>query len=54
MALQLYRTYEHRSDSSGKQHHAQLLRQVWTTLSQDLEQFPDILGLCGGTFDDPN
>ena len=20
----------------------------------DLERFPDILGLCGGTFDDPN
>ena len=25
-----------------------------TTLCLDLERFPDILGICGGTFDDPN
>jgi hypothetical protein len=25
-----------------------------TTLYLDLERFPDILGLCGGTFDNPN
>jgi hypothetical protein len=25
-----------------------------TTICLDLERFPDILGLCGGTFDAPN
>jgi hypothetical protein len=25
-----------------------------TTIYLDLERFPDVVGLCGGTFDDPN
>jgi hypothetical protein len=54
MALQLHRTYEHRSDSGGRRITLNFCGRCGTALSQDLERFPDILGLCGGTFDDPN
>jgi hypothetical protein len=48
------RTYEHRSDSSGKRVTLNFCGRCATTLCLDLERFPDILGLCGGTFDDPD
>jgi len=48
------RTYEHRSDGSGKRVTLNFCGTCGTTLYLDLERFPDILGLCGGTFDDPS
>ena len=48
------KTYEHRSHSSGKRVTLSFCGRCGTTLCLDLERFPDILGLCGGTFDDPN
>jgi hypothetical protein len=48
------RTYNHRSDSSGKRVTLNFCGRCATTLYLDLERFPTILGLCGGTFDDPN
>jgi hypothetical protein len=48
------KTYEHRSDSSGKRVTLNFCATCGTTLCVDLERFPDILGVCGGTFDDPN
>lgn len=46
--------YQHRSDSSGKRVTLNFCGRCATTLCLDLERFPDIYGLCGGTFDDPN
>jgi hypothetical protein len=48
------RTYDHRSDSSGKRVTLKFCGRCGTTLCLDLERFPDVLGLCGGTFDDPD
>ena len=48
------KTYAHRSDGSGKRVTLSFCATCGTTLYLDLERFPDILGLCGGTFDDPN
>jgi hypothetical protein len=48
------KTYDHRSDSSHKRVTLNFCGTCGTTLYLDLERFPDILGLCGGTFDDPN
>jgi hypothetical protein len=48
------KTYEHRSDGSGKRVTLNFCANCGTTLWLDLERFPDILGLCGGTFDDAN
>lgn len=47
-------TYDHRSDSSHKRIILNFCGRCGTTLYLDLERFPDLLGLCGGTFDDPN
>src|SRR5262245_58720894 len=44
-------TYNHRSDTSGKRVTLHFCKTCATTLYLDLERFPDILGLCGGTFD---
>jgi hypothetical protein len=46
--------YEHRSESSGKRVTINFCGCCGTTVCLDLERFPDIFGLCGGTFDDPN
>ena len=46
--------YDHRSDTSHKRVTLNFCGRCGTTLYLDLERFPDILGLCGGTFDDPN
>jgi hypothetical protein len=48
------KTYEHHSDSSGKRVTLNFCGHCGTTIYLDLERFSDILGLCGGTFDDPN
>jgi hypothetical protein len=48
------RTYDHRSDGSGLRVTLNFCGRCGTTIWLDLERFPDILGLCGGTFDDPN
>jgi len=48
------RSYDHRSDSSKKRVTLNFCGRCGTTLYLDLERFPDVLGLCGGTFDDPN
>jgi hypothetical protein len=48
------RTYEHRSDGSQKRVTPNFCGRCGTTIWLDLERFPDVLGLCGGTFDDPN
>ncbi|WP_442893976.1 GFA family protein [Bradyrhizobium sp. AZCC 1620] len=48
------RTYDHQSDTSGKRVTVNFCGRCATTICLDLERFPDILGLCGGTFDDPN
>jgi len=48
------RRYQHRSDSSGKRVTLNFCARCGTTGCLELERFPDILGMCGGTFDDPN
>ena len=48
------RTYDHRSDGSGKRVTLNFCGKCGTTLYLDLERFPEIVGLCGGTFDNPN
>jgi hypothetical protein len=48
------RTYDHRSDTSQKRVSVNFCGRCGTTIYLDLERFPSILGLCGGTFDDPN
>jgi len=48
------RTYDHRSDSSHKRVTLHFCGRCATTLSLSFERFPDFVGVCGGTFDDPN
>src|SRR5215471_6850840 len=48
------RTYDHRSDSSGKRVTVSFCGRCATTLCLSFERFPDFLGVCAGTFDDPN
>ena len=48
------KVYDHRSDGSGKRVSLNFCGTCGTTLYLDFERFPDILGLCGGTFDDPS
>jgi hypothetical protein len=48
------RTYDHRSDSSHKRVTLNFCGRCATTLYLSFERFPDIVGLCGGTFDEPN
>lgn len=48
------RRYDHRSDSSHKRVTVNFCGRCGTSVYLDFERFPDILGLCGGTFDDPN
>ena len=47
-------TCDHQSDSSGKRVTLHFCGGCATTFYLDLERFPAILGLCGGTFDDPD
>ena len=48
------KTYDHQSDSSGKRVTLNFCSRCGTTLCLDLERFPDILSMGGGTFDNPN
>jgi hypothetical protein len=48
------KAYEHRSDTSLKRVTLNFCGRCGTTVCLDLERFPEILGLCGGTFDDPD
>ena len=47
-------TYHHRSDTSQMRVSLNFCGRCGTTLYLDMERFPHILGLCAGTFDDPN
>jgi hypothetical protein len=46
--------YHHRSDMSHKRVSVNFCSGCGTTIYLESERFPDVLGLCGGTFDDPN
>jgi hypothetical protein len=48
------KVYHHQSDTSGKRVSINFCGRCGTTIYLGLERFPEILGLCGGTFDDPN
>jgi hypothetical protein len=48
------RTWDHRSDGSGRRVTVSFCGACGTTLYLGFERFPDVLGLCGGTFDDPS
>jgi hypothetical protein len=48
------RTYAHRSDGSGKTVVVNFCGDCGTTLYLSFERFPNFLGMCAGTFDDPN
>ena len=48
------KTYDHRSDTSRKRVSLNFCGKCGTTIYLDLERFPDIVGLFGGTFDNPN
>ena len=48
------KSYDHRSDGSTKRVTVNFCGRCGTTLYLDLERFPEILGICGGTFDNPN
>jgi hypothetical protein len=48
------RSYDRRSDGSGKRVTVNFCGRCGRTIYLDFERFPDVLGLWGGTFDDPN
>jgi hypothetical protein len=48
------RTYDHRSDGSGKRVTVNFCGRCGSTLCLDLERFPTITAIFAGTFDDPN
>jgi len=48
------RTFEHRSDGSGKRVCVHFCERCGAHLMLSFERFPDVVGLFGGTFDDPN
>jgi len=48
------KTFDHRSDGSAKRVTLHFCGKCGTTLHLSFERFPGFLGLCAGTFDDPN
>ena len=46
--------YEHRSEGSGKMVTINFCTKCGTNLFLEFERFPDVVGVYGGTFDDPN
>ncbi|KAA9010492.1 GFA family protein [Histidinibacterium aquaticum] len=48
------RLYEHRSEGSGKMILAHFCETCGTKLVYTFERFPGLLGIFGGTFDDPD
>jgi len=51
---QTAKVFDHRSDSSHKRVSLHFCGRCGTTLYLSFERFPGFLGLCAGTFDDPN
>ena len=48
------RTFEHRSEGSGKLVYVHFCEQCGTTISLTFERFPDSRAILRGTLDDPN
>ena len=48
------KVYDHVSEGSGKRVHIHFCSNCGTKLYLGFERFPDVVGLYGGTFDDPN
>src|SRR5262249_23932705 len=48
------RAFEHRSDGSGKRVTVHFCQRCGASLMLSFERFPEVIGLCGGTFDNPN
>ena len=48
------KTYQHRSEGSGKLVHVHFCDHCGTKLYLTFERFEDVVGVYGGTFDDPN
>lgn len=48
------KTYEHRSGGSGMLVSVNFCERCGATIYLGFERFPDFLGVCGGTFDDPS
>jgi len=46
--------YDHQSDTSGKRVSVNFCAACGASIYLEFERFPDVLGLFGGTFDDPN
>ncbi len=46
--------YQHRSEGSGKQVHIHFCDTCGTKLYLSFERFPGVIGVYGGTFDDPD
>ncbi len=46
--------YQHRSEGSGKQVYIHFCDTCGTKLFLTFERFPEVVGVYGGTFDDPN
>ncbi len=46
--------YDHRSEGSGKMVEVHFCDNCGTKLFLSFERFPDVVGVYGGTFDDPN
>jgi hypothetical protein len=47
-------SYRHRSEGSGKIVNVHFCQKCGTKLYLTFERFPDVVGVYGGTFDDPN
>jgi hypothetical protein len=48
------KSYHHISDESGKRVTVNFCGRCGSTLYLSFERFPDFIGVCAGTFDDPN
>jgi len=48
------KVYRHRSEGSGKEVHVHFCDTCGTKLYLTFERFNDVVGVYGGTFDDPN
>lgn len=48
------RTYSQQSEGSGKRVTANFCENCGTKLYLEIERFPEVFGVFGGTFDDPN
>jgi hypothetical protein len=48
------KVYERRSEGSGKAVQVNFCGRCGTTIFLGFERFPTVLGICAGTFDDPN